>query len=195
MPSTAGAATSAAQTTSHAGEVIERPQKGDGPAIWRLARDCGNLDLNSSYAYLLWCRDFADTSVVARAGGDVVGFVTGFRRPAAPDTLLVWQVAVDERYRGRRIASRMLDTLVDDQSEPPCYIETTVSPSNDASEALFTSFAAGRDARLERGELFAGDDFPDGHEAEVLYRIGPLAGPGDRAGTARRRPDPQPIKE
>jgi diaminobutyrate acetyltransferase len=165
--------------TSPEREAIEPPRMDDGPAIWRLARDCGKLDLNSSYAYLLWCRDFAATSVVARLDGDVAGFVTGYRRPQVPDTQLVWQVAVDERCRGRRIGRRMLDALMEDQAEPPRWLETTVSPGNTASEALFASFAASRGAPLERAELFAADDFPDGHEAEVLYRIGPLRGPVD----------------
>jgi diaminobutyrate acetyltransferase len=149
---------------------------GDGPAIWRLARDCGELDLNSSYAYLLWCRDFAATSVVARIDGGLAGFVTGFRRPQTPDTLLVWQVAVDERCRGRRLGRRMLDALIDGPGEPPRWLETTVSPGNTASDRMFSSFAAGRGAELERSELFAAEDFPDGHEVELLYRIGPLAG-------------------
>lgn len=38
---------------------IDRPRPGDGPLLWRLARDSGTLDLNSAYSYLLWCRDFA----------------------------------------------------------------------------------------------------------------------------------------
>jgi diaminobutyrate acetyltransferase len=184
MNAVRGAAlSSVAQTTSPQREAIEPPRTDDGPAIWRLARDCGKLDLNSSYAYLLWCRDFARTSIVARAEGELVGFVTGYRRPDAPDTQLVWQVAVDERCRGRRIARRMLDALLEEQAEPPRWLETTVSPGNRASEALFASFADGHGVPLERSELFAATDFPDGHEAEVLYRIGPLPGPAT-TGTA-----------
>ena len=76
---------------------IDRPDVADGSALWRIAGDSGTLDLNSSYSYLLWCRDFADTSAVARdETGEPVGFVTGYVRPERPDTLLVWQVAVDE---------------------------------------------------------------------------------------------------
>lgn len=67
--------------------------------MWRIARDSQVLDLNASYAYVLWCRDFAGTSVVATVNGEVVGFVTGYRRPKQPATLMVWQVAVDEQLR------------------------------------------------------------------------------------------------
>src|SRR3569833_2163773 len=63
-------------------EIFEPPRLEDGRQLWRIARDSKTLDLNSPYSYVLWCRDFAATSVVARAGDEVRGFVTGFDRPA-----------------------------------------------------------------------------------------------------------------
>ena len=57
--------------------------------MWRLARDGGTLDLNTSYAYLLLARDFAATSRLAVRDGEGVGFVLGYLRPAAPETLFV----------------------------------------------------------------------------------------------------------
>src|SRR5487761_1174650 len=95
---------------------VERPRSGDGGDLWRLARDPGELDLNSPYCYLLWCRDFSETSVVARAGRTVAGFVTGYVRPDVLGTLFVWQVAVGRAYRGQRIGRRMLDTLAADMN-------------------------------------------------------------------------------
>src|SRR4051812_21947835 len=81
---------------------IATPRVEDGAAIWRIARDSEVLDLNSSYSYLLWCRDFAATSVVARGSdGEPVAFVTGYVRPDRPEALVVWQVAVDHAHRGR----------------------------------------------------------------------------------------------
>src|ERR1700743_1213544 len=80
--------------------VIGTPRVEDGGALWRIARDSGVLDLNSSYSYLLWCRAFAATWAVARAdAGAPIGFVTGYVRPQAPEVLVVWQVAVDRQYR------------------------------------------------------------------------------------------------
>ncbi|WP_028661644.1 diaminobutyrate acetyltransferase [Saccharomonospora saliphila] len=162
------------QSTGHV--VIEKPAKGDGAALWRIARDSGKLDLNSSYAYLLWCLDFADTSVVARVDGEVVGFVMGYRRPARTDTALVWQVAVDSSQRGRGLAGTLLDALygrlVD---EGVRYLDTTITPDNEASIRLFESFATRWGAELQRSELFADGDFPDAHEREDLFRIGPLS--------------------
>ena len=155
--------------------AIEGPDVADGAALWRIARDSGALDLNSSYAYLLWCRDFADTSVVARRGGAAVGFVTGYLRPRAPRTVVVWQVAVDASCRGKGVAARMLDGLLDRLAPLGVrYLETTVTTDNTASNRLFSSFAARRHADMDRAELFGRADFPDGHDPEFLYRIGPL---------------------
>lgn len=152
------------------------PTVEDGAAIWRIARDSGVLDLNSSYSYLLWCRDFAATSLVARdSGGRPVGFVTGYVRPDRPGTLVVWQVAVDQAHRGRGLATRMLDGLAERLDALGVHrMETTITPGNKASSRLFASFGRRHGAGVEREVLFAGELFPDGHEPEVLYRIGPL---------------------
>ncbi|MDW6063643.1 diaminobutyrate acetyltransferase [Streptomyces sp. FXJ1.4098] len=160
------------------GLTLEAPRVEDGAAIWRIARDSGTLDLNSSYSYLLWCRDFAATSVVARdAQGEPVGFVTGYIRPKRPRTLVIWQVAVDQAWRGRGLAAALLDGLTARVAEQSDIhgIETTITPDNTASNRLFTSFAERHGAAVEREVLFDGALFPDGgHEPEVLYRIGPL---------------------
>ncbi|MGH3519169.1 MAG: diaminobutyrate acetyltransferase [Haloechinothrix sp.] len=158
--------------------VIENPVRADGAALWRIARDSRKLDLNSSYAYLLWCQDFADTSVVARVGGKAVGFIIGYRKQATPDTAVVWQVAVDSSQRGKGLAGRMLDRMYSQLvSDGVRHLETTVTPDNAASIALFRSFATRWNAEIQRSDLFASADFPDDHEQEDLYRIGPLLAP------------------
>ncbi|GAA4924891.1 diaminobutyrate acetyltransferase [Streptomyces coeruleoprunus] len=159
---------------------LDSPRVEDGAAIWRIARDSEVLDLNSSYSYLLWCRDFAATSLVARdgEGGEPVAFVTGYLRPDRPGTLVVWQVAVDHGHRGRGLAGRLLDALTARLADRVHTVETTVTPDNTASDRLFTSFAARRGASLEREVLFDGGLFPEGtHQPEVLYRISPLGTP------------------
>jgi L-2,4-diaminobutyric acid acetyltransferase len=158
---------------------IDRPTVADGAALWRIAKDSNALDLNSSYSYLLWCRDFAGTSAVVRdERGEPVGYVTGYIRPERPRTLLVWQVAVDAAQRGRGLAARLLDGLTARVATERglSVVETTITPGNSASERLFTSYAERHGARVERQVLFEAADFPDGpHDPEVLYRIGPLS--------------------
>ncbi|WP_231390282.1 diaminobutyrate acetyltransferase [Nocardia sp. CNY236] len=145
--------------------------------MWRIAKDSAVLDVNSSYSYLLWCRDFAETSVVADVDGRVVGFVTGFVRPQAPDTVFVWQIAVDRSQRGRGIAAQLLHSLLDRVADQGVSVlETTITSDNTASIAMFTSVARARAADITNSSLFDADAFPDGHASEELYRIAPTAG-------------------
>ncbi|MFJ2501808.1 diaminobutyrate acetyltransferase [Streptomyces sp. NPDC087539] len=157
---------------------IDVPRVEDGAAIWRIARDSEVLDLNSSYSYLLWCRDFSATSVVARdEAGEPIAFVTGYLRPDRPGTLVVWQVAVDHGHRGTGLAGRLLDALTSRVAAEQglASVETTITPDNTASDRLFTSYAQRHDVALERTVLFDGGLFPEGtHLPEVLYRIGPF---------------------
>ena len=140
--------------------------------MWTLAKDSQVLDLNTSYAYLLWCRDFAETSVLATIEGEPAGFVTGYLRPTRPDTLMIWQVAVDARFRGHRLAARMLDELAERTGAG--RLETTITDDNAASHALFTGFAERHGAQVERTALFTPELYPDGHDTEFLYEISPL---------------------
>jgi L-2,4-diaminobutyric acid acetyltransferase len=57
------------------------------------------------------------------------------------------------------------------------YLETTITAANAASIRLFSTLAERWGAEVRRGPLFAAELFPDGHEAEYLYRIGPLTEP------------------
>lgn len=160
--------------------VFDSPSVRDGPELWRLAVASRVLDVNSRYAYLLWCRDFASTSVVARlSSGTVAGFVTGYRRPEEPNTLVVWQITVDAALRGRGIASQMLDELLARVPDTH-YVETTITPGNTTSQVLFTKFAQRNGALINRRELFSRELLGETHEPEVLYRIGPISGNGAR---------------
>ncbi|MFJ3974202.1 diaminobutyrate acetyltransferase [Streptomyces sp. NPDC090021] len=158
---------------------IDSPGPHDGPALWQLAREAKTLDVNSVYSYLLWCRDFAGTSAVVRdRTGQAVGFVTGYVRPDAPSTLLIWQIAVAESVRGLGVAGALLDALslrVATQHDIDC-LETTITPGNVASERLFASYAERHGAQVEREVLFPAEQFPGyGHEPEVLHRVAPLS--------------------
>lgn len=157
--------------------VLEPPNLDDGAGLWRVARDSGTLDVNSPYSYLLWCRDFAGTSVVARVDGEVAGFVTGYLRPDAPDTVVVWQVAVDGERRGKGLGLGMLHHLADRlQPAGTRFLEATITPDNVPSTRLFSAFAEDRQAEIAQSVLFPGELFPENHEEEILFRIGPFTG-------------------
>lgn len=148
----------------------------DGSEIWKLVNDTGVLDVNSSYAYVLLCDHFSETCVVAEQGGRVVGFVTAYCPPGQSDTIFVWQVGVARIARKQGIAKKLLRYLL---KQPACehvsFLETTISPSNQASQRLFRSFARDLSASCNVSEGFSADLFQfESHEPEHLYRIGPF---------------------
>lgn len=155
---------------------LQIPKEEDGAAMWELARDSGVLEPNSSYAYLMFAKFFAETCVLAVEDGKPVGFVTGFIPPKAPQTLFVWQIGVSPTHRGRGIAKEMLHELLQRLGRKDVrYLEATVTMSNDASKALFTGMAKKYATRCKITECFSAGVFPEGaHEAEWTYRVGPI---------------------
>lgn len=151
--------------------AIDTPVLEDGTAMWRMAISCG-LDRNSPYKYLVFCRDFAETSAFARVGGEPAGFVTGYRRSRG-DALFVWQIGVLDRFQKRGLARAMLDELFRREGAPS-FLEATITPGNTGSWRLFRSFAETHGCTCEESVLFPAELFPDGHEPEMLVRIGPV---------------------
>lgn len=153
------------------------PKVEDAAALWSLIKSAGNLDLNASYAYLLLSSHFAESCVLAYAGDTLVGAVTGYFLPKANDTLFVWQVAVDQQARGRGIALEMLVHLIHRHGPKIRYIQTTVSPSNQASRRLFEKLSVRLETKIIYGDGFSQALFPDAHEDEPLLTLGPLETP------------------
>lgn len=156
--------------------LLRPPTLEDGRAVYGLVRSSPRLDVNSRYAYFLVCNHFADTSVVAEDEGHVFGFLSAYRPPGARDCLFVWQVAVERAFRGRGVARQMLEDIL---ARPSCagvrFVEATVAPSNRASRAFFERFAEQRAATLCQAPFLDEEAFgEDGHEREILLRIGPL---------------------
>ena len=159
---------------------LRAPEVNDAAEIWALVNDSAVLDRNSAYLYLVLCRDFADTCLVAVVDGEIIGFVTGYRPPSDPRVLFVWQIAVDQRMRGRGVAHRLLMELVRSQSELS-FVEATIAPTNATSRRLFQSLARELKAPFEDrpDDGFREDEFPSpDHEAEPRIRIGPLTTTG-----------------
>lgn len=153
--------------------VFRKAQPQDGARMHALVKEMGGLELNTAYFYVLFCMDFADTCVVAEVDGKLAGFVLGHRPPARPDTVFVWQVGVAPFMRRQGMARRLLDAFLE-QNPDARWLEATVTPDNAASRRLFRALARDRDAGCDVGEFMLADYFPDGHEPEELFRIGPL---------------------
>jgi len=149
------------------------PEVDDGARLWQMVAASKALDVNSPYAYLMWCDYFAKTSVVVEVRGSLAGFLLGFSPPDQPDSLFVWQVAVDAKYRGRGLASSMLDRLI--ERVRPRAVLATVTPSNHSSQELFRSLARRHDCVCSERDHFEREHFPgQSHEPEQLFHIGPI---------------------
>ena len=161
--------------------LLRAPTADDAARLHRLIAECPPLDPNSLYCNLLHCTHFSGTSVAAvrrdsQGQEHLVGFISGYIPPGQPDTLFVWQVAVAEEARGERLAARMLDSILE---RPICgavrYVDTTITPGNQASWGLFESWARKHGAptsskvHFERERHFGGH-----HDDEHLMRIGPF---------------------
>lgn len=164
-----------------AGPRLRPPTPADGAALHDLIRRSPPLDLNSCYAYLLHGLHFADTCVLAETetgtGPGIAAWISAYLPPGRPDTLFVWQVAVDAGHRGRGLARTLLLHLL---QRPACadvrWLETTVSPDNLPSRRLFEGLARELGCACHISDLFSAADFgAQHHEAEQLFRIGPIA--------------------
>lgn len=178
-------------------EYIDKPETffrsantSDGARMWSFVNEHGVLELNSAYCYMLMATHFgrhclvaetaeqADTNVDRR----LAGFVLSYRPPAQPQDLFVWQIGVHPEMRGRGLAKRMLHQLLTlPANRGVQYITATVATGNEPSRALFRGFARDTNVACNESEFFTADMFPaelGGHEAEDLFRIGPLDSAG-----------------
>jgi len=159
------------------GIVFRHPTTQDGQYFWELAKASGTLDVNSPYHYLIMCRHFGNTCLAAEKQGEVVGFVTAYIPPDAPDTLFVWQVAVNGKERGQGLGLHLLINLFKKmKSLNVKHLDATITPSNHASINLFTAAARELDAPFEfEKEFFSAADFgKNTHAPELLFHIGPI---------------------
>ena len=158
---------------SRAPLTLRAPTSDDGADVWDLIRKSGPLDENSMYCNLVQCDHFADTCVIAELDGEIVGWISAFIPPDETNTLFVWQVAVGESARGRGVAKKMLNELL---GRPLCadieQLKTTITADNDASWALFNSFAENMDAELAHEPHYEEDaHFGGKHATEYMVTI------------------------
>lgn len=159
---------------------LRKPTAEDGYALNRLVAACPPLDSNSVYCNLLQCTHFRDTCLAAEQDGQLVGFVSAYIPPAQPDTLFVWQIAVADQARGQGLAKRLLNRLLEQVPGRVRFIETTITPDNQASWSLFRSLARDLNCQLDSRPLFDRERHFDGqHPSEELLSLGPIATSAD----------------
>lgn len=155
--------------------TYSEPKAKDGKEVCQLVKRCPPLDVNSEYLYLLMCEHFANTCVIAKTDSKIIGFISAYIIPTQKNTIFVWQVAVDEDFRGQGISSKMIKSILE---RPACesitYLEATVTPSNVSSRKMFEAAAAHLNCEITTDSYFTKEYFNEGHEPEDRIRIGPM---------------------
>lgn len=81
---------------------------------------------------------FGDSIFLAREGGDLVGYVFGFRSQRDPSVFYLWQIGVLKDHRGTGLARRLVERLMDKASEMGAQkMHVTAEIDNIASWKLF----------------------------------------------------------
>jgi L-2,4-diaminobutyric acid acetyltransferase len=157
------------------GFYIRNVKMDDVKEVYKLlAANKPYVGLNSRYTYFLLARDFSDTCVVVEYDGKIIAFSSGYVSPSRPDTFFNWETVVHRDYRGHSLQKRMLLRQI--VSSNAKYFEGTVNPSNIICQRNFCELAELLNTKCEKRTLFNEEDFADdGHESEVLYRIGPIS--------------------
>lgn len=168
------------KSTADSGAVqIRTPSPEDAVTVNDLVARCPPLDRNSLYFYLLQCSQFAETSAVAMVDGKIIGFVAAHRVPESPQTLFVWQIAVDPDSRQRGLGKEMLlGILKRPASADIVNVSATVTGDNGPSSYMFCALARRLSTSCRRSLLFDRDrHFAGRHASEFLLDIGPFEQP------------------
>ena len=114
---------------------------------------------------------------MAERCGGILGWVSGYRPPTEPNSFFVWQVAVAKPARGKGLARRMINALLERPvASGVTHLITTVTDDNAPSWALFNGLARAWGATLTKSTLFERvPHFAGAHATEWLARIGPLS--------------------
>ncbi|MDD2895911.1 MAG: diaminobutyrate acetyltransferase [Aliarcobacter sp.] len=156
---------------------FSKPKKSQTKEIIKLVKDTKILDVNSEYLYYLQTIHFNEFCCVAldeTKKDKVIGFVSGYLIPNE-NSLFIWQVAVDEKYRGLGLAQRMILKIVNRKSIKKInFIKTTVSPSNQSSIRVFEKVASELNTKIKKHKFLKMKDFTNSHEDEPMYVIGSI---------------------
>lgn len=160
------------------GITLRQPEKEDGVRLANFVRISPPLDMNSTYCNVLQCYHFRQTCILAELDGEIIGYVTGYRVPEQPHIYFLWQVGVGKEGRGKGLATKMIQAIFSREScRGVTELNTTITPSNEASRKLFAGLAKKEGAQMNETVAFMSEQELGGHEAESLFRIGPLSTP------------------
>ncbi|MFF8999819.1 GNAT family N-acetyltransferase [Streptomyces achromogenes] len=164
-------------TGAHRLVAFRAPTPQDALPAWRPARKTPHSGASGPYCFARWLRDFADTSLVAVAGRDVIGFLIGYRRPDVPDTYCVLRTEVDPHHGTPDLGAHLLRVAAEREvARGARFVEGAVPAGDTAADEAYARLARWYGAPAHKEALFPSSRFPDGEHDEILHRIGPLHG-------------------
>jgi L-2,4-diaminobutyric acid acetyltransferase len=157
------------------GVKFQSPDLSHAAQIASLVRESPRLDSNSDYYYAIWCTDFAHNSAVALRGNEVVAFITGYRRPTAPDTYFLWQTATRARHGIPNLGVNLIHFASEREiANGARAIEASVDAENTPIIMLMKTLCRRLGGTIKTGVLVPSELLSAGeaeHHDEVLYRI------------------------
>ncbi|KNY26152.1 GNAT family N-acetyltransferase [Pseudobacteroides cellulosolvens] len=142
-------------------------KEGDAGQILELVKICGPyVAPYNVYAYWILENYYSSTCKVVEDLNRIIGYVSGM--PSVDKgTLFIWQICVHNDYRGKGVATLLLDSLFKKAKEYMFEkIELSISESNYASQKLFKNYSEKNNLKIiEINRCVFGDI------TEIVYEI------------------------
>lgn len=154
----------------------------DAAAVTALAASCPPLDGYQLHQYSIFLRHFGDWCWVSDRDNEgethaLAGYVVAMPTTTSPDTVFLWEIAVDPALRGEGLAQQLVAQVETRAREGGfARVELTVDPTNAPSLRLFERLAYRNVSRREgavlevAGQPAARDYYGQGRHFVVLEK-------------------------
>lgn len=133
---------------------------------------CKPLTLHTPYTYWVLGMYFSDSCFILEHKGRIIGYVSGIKTTAFTDTFFLWQIGIEEKYREKTYAQRLIGKVVEVAKKQKCkFLQFTIEADNKISLQTFISFAAKNDItmeKLEKAKYY--DSLSEKHEEETVFQ-------------------------
>lgn len=110
----------------------------DAFEIHELAGRLEGLVQHPVHFYNIMIRYFGNSFFLAKDAGRIVGFVWGFVSQTGPEVFFLWQIGVEEEFRGTGTSYELIGALTEFAKESGCRkVCATVETANIASARMF----------------------------------------------------------
>ncbi|MFO7755414.1 MAG: GNAT family N-acetyltransferase [Bacteroidales bacterium] len=118
--------------------IITNPQGDDYLKIHELTGKLEGLVQHPVHFYSIICRYFGNSVFIVKEKDEIVGFTWGFISQDDKDIFFLWQIGLDKKYRGRKLAQKLVGRLMDFARDNNCKkIHATVETGNTPSARMF----------------------------------------------------------